>query len=497
MGHAKKRAAVIGIVLMFCAAAGKVFADGNVLRLSVDECIEQALTRNLNLEYSRLGLQLNDLTLIQDKAAFDPSLSLSLTRSKSESPNYTTYIPVSAVERKSSQLNFSFGQNLSTGANWGFGLFNTLSESNVELEKNYTSYFGVSVNQPLLKGFGKKVTRSSIYIAEIEGESTKLDIENNAVDLLYQVFGAYWNLVSARESMYALELSLAQADSLLAYNQKGLELGVLTESDVLEAKSARLSRVQDILTQKNTIREAGDTLKKLLNLTTNEDLSVEIIPTGKLKAKPVEVDAEHALSEALERRPDYQRMLNTIKQDEILLGVAKNSVLPSLDLNASYRLNSSGTTINKNFDNMTDANAYGWNIGLSIDYPLKNRSSKAALEKKKIDMKRNQLRLDDIKNTIVTDIRSSIGKVSMNREKLDVAALSVEVNELKLKKEEERFRNHLSSSYLVLEYQKDLAGARNQYNQALRDYTMAVLEYQRSKGTLLNDMNVTIISRSN
>ena len=497
MGHAKKRALSIVMVLMFCAAAGKGYAAENVLRLSVDECIEQALTRNLNLESSRLGLRLNELSLIQERSAFDPSLNLSLDHGNSESPNYTKYIPVSTIESKSSRLNFTFGQNLSTGANWGFGLFNTLSESNVELEKNYTSYLGVSVDQPLLKGFGKRVTQSSIYITEIEGESTKLDIENNAVELLYQVLSAYWNLVSARESMYALELSLAQADSLLAYNQKGLQLGVLTESDVLEAKSARLSRVQEILTQKNTIREAGDILKKLLNITADNDWSVEIIPTEKLEVEPIEIDAARALEEALERRPDYRKMLMAIKQDEILLGVAKNSTLPSLDLSASYRLNSSGTSVSKNFDNMSDAEAYGWNIGLSLNYPLKNRNSKAALEKKKVDMKRNQLRLDDIKNTIVTDIRSSIGKVSMNREKVDVAALSVEVNELKLKKEEERFRNHLSTSYLVLEYQKDLAGARNLYHQALRDYTMAVLEYQRSKGTLLNDMNVTIISRGN
>ena len=82
-------------------------------------------------------------------------------------------------------------------------------------------------------------------------------------------------------------------------------------------------------------------------------------------------------------------------------------------------------------------------------------------------------------------------------EKLDVATLSIEVNELKLKQEVERFRNHLSTSYLVLEYQKDLANARNLYNKALMDYTMAVIEFQRSKGTLLKDLRVNIISKGN
>lgn len=497
MGYAKKRTVVIVMSVLFCVPVVQSYAAENVLRLSVDECIEQALTRNLNLESARLGLRLSELSLIQVQSEFDPSLSMNLSHGKTESPNYTKYIPVSTIEGKSSRLNFTLGQNISTGANWGVGLYNSLSESNIELEKNYTSYLGFSINQPLLKGFGKRVNRSNIYITEIEGESTRLDIEDNAVDLLYQVLSAYWNLVSARESMYALELSLAQADSLLEYNQKSMELGILTESDVLEAKSARLAREQDILNQKDAIREAEDVLKKLLNISAEGDWSIEIIPTDKLGIKQVELDSGQALEDALEHRPDYLKALMSIKQDEILLDVAKNSTLPGLNLNASYRLNSSGTTVGKNLENFGNAEAFGWDIGLNLQYPLKNRNSKAALEKKKIDMKRNKLRLDDLKNTIVSEIRSSIGKVQLNREKVDVATLSVEVNELKLKKEEERFRNHLSTSYLVLEYQKDLANARNLYNQALRDYTMAVFEYQRSKGTLPGDMNITIVSRGN
>jgi outer membrane protein TolC len=98
--------------------------------------------------------------------------------------------------------------------------------------------------------------------------------------------------------MFALELSLAQADSLLAYNQKGLELGILTESDVLEAKSARLAREQEILNQKNTIRDAEDVLKKLLNITTDGGWTVEILPTEKLTVEPVEPDADRAFEEA-------------------------------------------------------------------------------------------------------------------------------------------------------------------------------------------------------
>ena len=108
-------------------------------------------------------------------------------------------------------------------------------------------------------------------------------------------------------------------------------------------------------------------------------------------------------------------------------------------------------------------------------------------------MKRTNLILDDLKNQIMIELRNSIRNVEINREKIDVGKLAVEVNELKLRKEEERFRNQLSTSYFVLQFQSDLATARNEYNKTMIDYTLAVAELQKARGTLLKDMNILII----
>ena len=69
----------------------------------------------------------------------------------------------------------------------------------------------------------------------------------------------------------------------------------------------------------------------------------------------------------------------------------------------------------------------------------------------------------------MSDIRNSRRNVILNKEKMEVARLALEVNENKLKKEEEKFRNKLSSSYYVLQYQRDLADALNSYNKARLD----------------------------
>jgi len=484
-------------ILTFFISVCSYAAENKTLELTVENCIDKALTSNLNLKTSRLGLNLNEQSMIQEKSVFDPSLNFGVERGESKRANYEIYIPVNKIESETTNLNLSLNQKLATGAGWGAGLYNTLSESNIVKEKNFSSYFGVQINQPLWKGFGKDVNRAGIYITELSGKSTLYNIEDNATTLLYQTLNTYWNLVYAIETLHVMELSRAQADSLLAYNQKRLELGILTESDVLEAKSAQLSRVQDVLDQKNLIRETGDELKKILNITGEDDWDLHIIPTDKPEIPSIDLNIDDALRSALAYRPDYLSTLTTMKQDEIRLGVAKNSVKPDLNLNASYQVNSSGTTVNKDLRDLGEVNNYGWNIGVNLSYPIGNRSAKAALEKRKIDIRRTRLDMKSLENSILTEIRNSIGRVEVNKEKLAVATLSIEVNELKLRQEVERFRNHLSTSYLVLEYQKDLANARNLYNKALMDYTMAVIEFQRSKGTLLKDLRVNIISKGN
>ena len=472
------------------------YASEEILNLSLDECIDHVLRENLNLKGYYLGLQSSTLSIVQAESEFDPSLSLAMARNESVAPNFYQYYDVDSIESYRTNLDFTFGQHLSTGANWGFGLYNTISESNIETEKNYMSNLGFQINQPILRGFGKKINRSNIYIARISNQSSVHDLENIAINLIYEVQAAYWNFVYARETMEVREISLSQADSLLAYNKKGLELGVMIKADVLEAQSEQVARQQEVLTQKNIIRDQEDILRRLLNITSKEEWELTINPTDKPGILTIDLDSEAALDKALKQRPDYKIAQKIIETNEIDFAIAKNSRLPSLNLTANYRFNGSGESLGKDLKDLGNTEEYGWSLGFLLSYPLRNRSAEADYEKKKIDIKRAQLILEDIKNQIIIDIRSSIRNITISREQVDVAELSVEVNELRLKEEEERFRNKLSSSYFVLEFQRDLADSRNLYNKALIDYTIALADFQRAKGTLLKDLNISIIANN-
>jgi outer membrane protein len=482
-------AALIGMVI----AVSPAWPAENELRLTLQECFTRAMNENLDLKATSLGIRYQELSVLSARSAFDPSLSFRTSRAQSVSPNYTSYIPVNQISQKSTSANLSFGQNISTGGNWGFGAYNSLSESNVERIKNYSSYLSLSFNQPLLRGFGKQVTYSNIYLARLSGDTSIHTIENAAISLIAQVERSYWNFVYAREALSVKEMALAQADSLLVYNEKGRDLGLFMESDVAEARSAYLSRKQDVLEQENQIKVTEGDLKFLLNMASGETGAMRIVPVDQPSLPEISLDVDAAIKEAVQSRPDYLAALIGIEQNKIRLSVAKNDLLPGLDMNASYRLNGSGATYGKNLGKIGDADTYGWSLGLNLTYPLKNRNAKAGLERTEIDLNRAQLELDYLRNRIVTDIRSDVDKVSNNRDRIDVARQAVEANQLKLKAEQGKLVNHLSTNYIVLQYQTDLANSLNLYNRAIMDYVLSVLDLRQSKGTLLKDMHITIV----
>jgi len=485
------------LILTFCFTlfTKPCISEEKTLRLSLRECIDRALVENLGLKQDYLSLSFNDFSIESAKAKFDPSLSFQLNRNESVQPNYYEYIPVKSIEQENTNFSMSLNKSVALGGAWRIGMSNTLSESNIEREKNYSNYFGLSFDQPLIRGYGKKATLSAIYLAELDKESTIYDVRNRAISLVYNVQNTYWELVYNRQILKVFEMSLAQADSLLTYNQKGLEMGILTQSEVLEAKSAVLSRKQEILQQKNAISNTEDNLKILLNLTTEDKWNSIIIPSDTPSTPSVELDADRALRDALDYRPEWCKAMNDIKQQEFRIDIARNYMRVSLNLNAGYQFYGSGSDLGKSFDDMGDIEKFGWQVGLNLVYPLGNREAKISFARSKVILKQSQLNMADLKNTIMADIRSSIRNVRMIGESIDVASLSVDVNKLKLRQEEQKFRNQLSTSYLVLEYQRDLANASSQYNKAIMDYNMSVVEYKRSRGTLLKDLDITIINR--
>jgi outer membrane protein TolC len=78
----------------------------------------------------------------------------------------------------------------------------------------------------------------------------------------------------------------------------------------------------------------------------------------------------------------------------------------------------------------------------------------------------------------VREVRQAAWRVEQNQERIETTRLGRELAEQRLDAEQKRFEVGMSTSFLVIQAQRDLAIARNNELQALLDYQLAAVAFE-------------------
>lgn len=471
--------------LFFVSFVETSYADSPVKELSVVECIATALENNPSLDLYLHDIHTNDLITIQKNAYFDQSLSMTFSKNKERDSVYEKYYGSTFLNETNSLLNAFIGSPLKHGGSYQFGYETVLEESTVDLEKNFKGYFGIALVQPLLKNFGKKVNTTDISLSKIDKRITEELFRTQASLVLLDVLTAYWGLVQARQTLTVKESTLAQADSLLEYNRRGVADGVKTETDVLEVLSEQLLRQQDVVQQRSIVSYYEDQLRYLLNFDNEAAEPVMIIPTDIPRVSEKSITLDEALGKAMENRPECRIIQHTIERSEVELSFAGNQKLPSLDMSLNYQFKGSNTTYSKHLRDIGDGKEYGWMASFLLSYPIKNRYAGAEYQKKYIATQRARQELDSIRKRIIAELKDALRQIEVNRRMVELSEKNVAANQAKLEREQAKLENQLSTTYFVLQFQNDLADAKNMYNKVLADYALSVDNLRRITGEMV------------
>ena len=135
----------------------------------------------------------------------------------------------------------------------------------------------------------------------------------------------------------------------------------------------------------------------------------------------------------------------------------------------------------------------GWRVGLTFAYPVQNREAKARRNIAGLNLEKGEAEIEDLKNTVITEVRRAVRAVETAAKQIDSAKVSRRLQEKNLEAEKKRYENGLSTSYRVLEIQEDLTRAASRLVTAIATYNRATAEYYRSIGRLLQENNVKFL----
>jgi outer membrane protein len=133
-----------------------------------------------------------------------------------------------------------------------------------------------------------------------------------------------------------------------------------------------------------------------------------------------------------------------------------------------------------------------YGAGLSLNIPLANRSARADVARDQLQLRQQQIRLRELEKQAQLEITNALIAVQQSRDTYRAAQQERMYEEESVQAETERLTVGASTSYLVIQYQRDLTAARSAEVSALSSYVEAKAALQRAVGTILDDNGVRL-----
>jgi outer membrane protein len=488
---------VLWLIAAGCGQAGFASTPEKQQRsLSLEECIRLALEHNLDLQVARYQPEIARRQVRIAYARYEPSLNASGNHRFSQSPGGVDDQQRAFVGTKSEQDSYdiSIGGLLPAGLSYSVGT----QAGHVEGSgpggpfENTSGAVSFQLRQPLLRNLWIDSTRLAIKISRNQLHVAGLSLRSQVMQVITSAEQAYYDLILARENVKVQEQALDLAQHLLAINLRRVELGLLPALDEKQAESQVAVRQSGVQAALRSLVNAEYALKNLLSDEFMEWEPLEIVPTEKLNAGPMLFDLQDSWRKGLTLRPDLLQSQANLERQGIELKFARNQLFPQLDLVGSYGLRGSRREYSGVFGDISRRDSPFYFVGTAITIPLGNRGARENYEIGKAEQERALVSLKRLEQDIMVQIGVAVEQARTALQQVDSTREARRFAEVALEAEQRKLETGKSTSFIVLQLQRDLTAARVAELQALADYNRALAQLALREGTTLRRHGVEL-----
>lgn len=486
-------------------AAGE---DDAPLQLSLDEAVRTAARQNLGVEIERLDFRAIGNQSRATYGIFDPLAFADASAASRQQPVTSV---IFSPESESWVANYGVNQTLPTGGTYSVGFNNARNESNnrfTTVNPAYNSELGFSITHPLLRNFGIDVTRRNINIARNTLGISREEFRNVLTLTAVSVEQAYLDLIFARLNADVKRQSRDLAREQERITQIRIDVGASAPLDILQPRVAIATREEEVITAEAQIRSAEDRLRQLMNLPA-EEWDRPIVPTTDIPFEQVQLNAESAVAEAFERRPEVAQARLGIDTRRIQSLYARNQTLPRLDVRLDYGFAGLGGDVIERDDNGAPigvrSGGYGdaldqlygfdfpsWTVGVNLGVPVRNISARSEARRAELELERARTDEERIRQSIAVDVRQAIRNIDTSAKQIAATRAAREAAERNVEAERRRYENGMTTNFNVLLIQQELSDARSREIAALVAYRKSVADYHRAVGDLLEVRGIAV-----
>jgi outer membrane protein TolC len=133
-----------------------------------------------------------------------------------------------------------------------------------------------------------------------------------------------------------------------------------------------------------------------------------------------------------------------------------------------------------------------YSVGIQLALPLHNQAARSDVLRDELTVRQQKIRIRQLEKQIRLEVTNASIAVDQALETFDATRSERIFQEQALASEQQKLEVGASTSYFVIQYQRDLAAARSAEISALATYQKAKAALQRATGTILEDYRIVL-----
>ena len=237
------------------------------VRLTMADAVKMAVEKNLDLRVELYNPAQQEAEYQKNRGIYNPTLNLQANYN--DTTSYSVSQPSGKYWNRNTQLNANISQLLPSGGTAALGFNNSyLSSDAASASSGLSSYWqsslGLTLNQPLLKNFGREPTELTIATARLTKDASLEKLSTKLISVVAQVRTEYYKLYSLREELTVRKASLELARRVLSETQARVKAGVMPAMEILNAEFGVASREKELIDAERAVQDQVDLLVQLL-----------------------------------------------------------------------------------------------------------------------------------------------------------------------------------------------------------------------------------------
>jgi hypothetical protein len=367
-------------------------------------------------------------------------------------------------------------------------LVNFVNAINGNVADSEPASLALSASVPLLRGAGL-VNLEPLINSERQMVYQVREFESFRREFAVSVATQYFRLLTEQQAIVNRRQNLASLVALTERTNALYIAGRLNYIDVQRALQEQLRAQNDLVDAEANYQSALDTYKLLLGAPVDQPITVV---SRELDVDVPQIAPDDAVQLAHRFRLDIRTAADRIEDAQRGVQVAKNGLLPGLDLTASGQVGNTSGASATHLNNNTST----YSAGVVLDLPIDRLAERNQYRVSLIELERAQRAYDRLKDQVAADARDALRTIRSAQQTLVIQAQGIELAKLRLENANELLRQGKRDSRDVTEAQRSLLEAQDAYERAKNNLQIQVLQFLRDTGTLRVDPDAGSLGRA-